>query len=43
MQKATSMQSYSMIYDKTWVDNKIYLYKMLTTNLLQAMLVRKAE
>ena len=25
------------------VDNEIYLYKMLTTNLLQAMLVRRAE
>ena len=25
------------------VDNKIYLYKMLTTNLLQAMLVRRTE
>ncbi len=25
------------------INNKIYLYKMLTTNLLQAMLVRKAE
>ena len=27
----------------TEVDNEIYLYKMLTTNLLQAMLVRRAE
>ncbi len=25
------------------IDNKIYLYEMLTTNLLQAMLVRRAE
>jgi len=25
------------------IDNKIYLYKMLTMNLLQAMLVRRAE
>ncbi len=25
------------------IDNEIYLYKMLTTNLLQAMLVRRAE
>ncbi len=30
---------------KTWrkINNKIYLYKMLTMNLLQAMLVRRAE
>ena len=28
---------------KQAIDNKIYLYEMLTTNLLQAMLVRKAE
>ncbi len=28
---------------KIKVDNKIYLYEMLTTNLLQAMLVRRAE
>jgi len=26
-----------------WVNNKIYLYEMLTMNLLQAMLVRRAE
>ncbi len=25
------------------IDNEIYLYEMLTTNLLQAMLVRRAE
>jgi len=25
------------------IDNEIYLYKMLTTNFLQAMLVRRAE
>ncbi len=28
---------------KNKIDNEIYLYKMLTTNLLQVMLVRKAE
>ena len=26
-----------------WINNEIYLYEMLTTNLLQAMLVRRAE
>ncbi len=32
-----------LIYNLAMIDNKIYLYKMLTTNLLQAMLIRRAE
>jgi len=32
-----------MMYIDASINNEIYLYKMLTTNLLQAMLVRRAE
>ncbi len=31
------------IFNSTQISNEIYLYEMLTTNLLQAMLVRRAE
>ncbi len=31
------------VLTKFMIDNEIYLYEMLTTNLLQAMLVRRAE
>jgi len=33
----------ALIISATLIDNKIYLYKMLTTNLLQAMLVKRVK
>ena len=36
------IQFYKYIFKES-IDNEIYLYKMLTTNLLQAMLVKRAE
>jgi len=36
------IQFYKYIFKES-INNEIYLYKILTTNLLQAMLVKRAE